>query len=338
MKESVRAAFGLRPRPTFAKRIAGGIMLLQSFILAGLLQTAPTPLDDKAINTITEALARLPQQPANPPQPPAPEFTGERSRKPVPLTNPSTWATNDDYPVAALRAHEQGSVGFRLDIGIDGVPAHCEIAEHVSTVLDAATCAVMMARARFSPALDLKGKPAPASWRSRFRWELPEMPPTPAIAYDVVNRLLVDTHGNVLSCSAAPFPNAGDFCTVVGSTVPPVMATLWRDATSDVPATVFFRIGFNIEGVAPVVPAQVRSGMTLRSTIRIGFDLSPEGKLINCRETEHSGDLSIPNDYCTTLDEKYDVARLGTPQTRRGASWVQIYSGSSIPAERKKGE
>lgn len=316
-------------------------MLLLSLLLAGALQTAPEPLPDAAVNTITEALERLSQSaPAKRPRPPAPELTGGRSRKPVPLTNPSAWATDDDYPIAALRAHEQGSVAFRLDIGIDGVPAHCEITERVSTVLDDATCSVMMARARFSPARDRKGKPAPGSWSSRFRWELPGMPPAPAVAFDMVNRLLVDTQGKILSCSAGavPSPEAGDFCAVVGSTMAPFMATVWRDATSEVPATVLFRVGFNIEGVAPAAPAQIRSGVTLRSTIRVSFDLSPEGKRVNCREAEHSGDLAIPNNYCTTVAEKYDVSQLGTPRARGGTSWIQIYSGSSVPAERKKGE
>jgi protein TonB len=97
----------------------------------------------------------------------------QQATKPTPI-RPQTWLTNDDYPREALRAGQQGTVAFRLDVGADGNLVACIVT--VSSgypILDNATCEIMTRRARFKPARDSKGVAIPFSWSSRFTWELP---------------------------------------------------------------------------------------------------------------------------------------------------------------------
>jgi TonB family protein len=92
--------------------------------------------------------------------------------------DPGSWVANADYPVAALRNHEQGVTGFTLTVGADGLPTACAVTmSSGSASLDEATCKLMMERSRFTPAKDEAGESVVGTWASRFRWELPAPPP-----------------------------------------------------------------------------------------------------------------------------------------------------------------
>jgi TonB family protein len=125
---------------------------------------------------IGSALLALALQPAAPPPPPPPA--------PRPPTSwPSATLSNEDYPAAALRGEEEGRVRYRLAIGADGRVSNCTItASSGSAALDAATCRIMRARTRFTPARDAAGHPAPDSRAGQIVWVLqaePEEPPPP---------------------------------------------------------------------------------------------------------------------------------------------------------------
>jgi protein TonB len=90
--------------------------------------------------------------------------------------------SSDDYPAAAVRAREEGNVGFRLEIDkIGRVTACAIIVSSGSATLDSATCGLLVRRARFTPALDYKGKPTADRMTGRILWRLPapEPPPPP---------------------------------------------------------------------------------------------------------------------------------------------------------------
>ena len=99
---------------------------------------------------------------------------------PPPRSWPSSLVSADDYPAAALRAEEQGRVGYRLTIGIDGRVAEClVVSSSGSAALDAATCRIMRARARFVLARDTAGDPVPDTRAGHIDWVLGDEPPPP---------------------------------------------------------------------------------------------------------------------------------------------------------------
>ena len=83
--------------------------------------------------------------------------------------------SSDDYPAAALRAEEEGSVDFRLAVGKDGRVSACTVTgTSGSASLDSATCRLMKARSTFDPARDRRGRPVAGSFDGRITWRIDE--------------------------------------------------------------------------------------------------------------------------------------------------------------------
>ena len=79
-----------------------------------------------------------------------------------------------DYPPAALAARQEGRTSFRLAIGPDGRVNGCVVlGSSGSSALDAATCRLLRARARFTPARDSDGSPTSDNYFGAFDWRLP---------------------------------------------------------------------------------------------------------------------------------------------------------------------
>lgn len=121
-----------------------------------------------------------PSQPPTPPAPPAPPAPPPPPPPPViskaaaPRGNPASWVTPDDYPPAARRANETGSVGVTFNINAQGRIENCRVTSSSnSRTLDNATCTLVTRRGRYSPALNAAGDPVPGGTVSlRFRWQL----------------------------------------------------------------------------------------------------------------------------------------------------------------------
>ena len=80
-----------------------------------------------------------------------------------------------DYPLASRRNKEQGTVRFMLFIDPDGSISRCDvIGSSGFDQLDRHTCALVRARARFSPALDAQGRPTHDTHVTRMVWRLPK--------------------------------------------------------------------------------------------------------------------------------------------------------------------
>ena len=104
---------------------------------------------------------------------PEEEETGPPSAGP----NLASYVSNADYPPEAIRNGEEGTVGFVLDVTPEGIVGACNVvAPSGSTLLDARTCEIMSARARFTPARDSNGTPVADHIRARIRWVLPVEP------------------------------------------------------------------------------------------------------------------------------------------------------------------
>jgi TonB family protein len=103
------------------------------------------------------------------PPPPAPPRPPQRA-----AANLASYFSTDDYPAAALRGEEEGTTGFRLIIGPNGRVSQCQItASSGSVSLDAATCRILAARARYTPARDSLGNPTNGADSGRVTWRLP---------------------------------------------------------------------------------------------------------------------------------------------------------------------
>jgi TonB family protein len=116
------------------------------------------------------ALAAAPPAPA-----PAPAPT-----RAVPTAPLSRLIGDMDYPAAALRAEEQGNVRVALDVAADGRVTGCTVVESSrSATLDSATCRILTARARFTPARDAAGEPTTDRFETALAWRLnaPQVPP-----------------------------------------------------------------------------------------------------------------------------------------------------------------
>lgn len=122
-----------------------------------------------------------------------------------PIAPLASLLSDNDYPAEALRVAAQGTVGFRLSIDERGMPTGC-VVEQSSGVpsLDAATCSIMLARARFHPARDQRGTAVAGTHVSRIRWvtQVAERNLFGLEPVRVLNRQIVE-FGDMVLCEAA---------------------------------------------------------------------------------------------------------------------------------------
>lgn len=146
-----------------------------------MLRPAPTVQMSRIAPPIRTMPPPMMMPMASPPPPPMPP-PGSR---PQPISRQS-WITSDDYPAAAMRNEEEGSVTVRLDVTPAGRVGGCTIlSSSGSASLDSATCRIFRSRARYHPARTAGGEPAAGTVIERVRWELPEdgtLPLEPAYA------------------------------------------------------------------------------------------------------------------------------------------------------------
>ena len=133
------------------------------------------PIDPETVPTVLELISPPRIVPAPPPPiyvvPVAPRQSGPVGASP--RGNPARWITSDDYPDGAYFGEQEGTTGFRLDVAADGRASACTItASSGNAALDNTTCALVMRRARFNPAIQ-DGKPVPGTYANRVRWDLP---------------------------------------------------------------------------------------------------------------------------------------------------------------------
>lgn len=79
----------------------------------------------------------------------------------------------EDYPSMAVRWLFEGRTGVELLIDEKGGVADCSVTETSgNAIIDAQSCAIIKERAKFSPAIDLQGKPTRSSYSQRINWVL----------------------------------------------------------------------------------------------------------------------------------------------------------------------
>lgn len=83
-----------------------------------------------------------------------------------------------DYPAEALKAGEEGTTRYRIDIDAKGVPHNCVILQSSkSEALDLATCKIVLSRLRFTPATNGLGQTVESTKEAGIIWKLPKSGP-----------------------------------------------------------------------------------------------------------------------------------------------------------------
>jgi TonB family protein len=81
--------------------------------------------------------------------------------------------TSDDYPNAALRNEEQGTVALALDVDPKGNVSSCTVTgSSGSDSLDTSTCRLMIERAHFTPAHDRRGRAVRDTYTQKITWRI----------------------------------------------------------------------------------------------------------------------------------------------------------------------
>lgn len=89
----------------------------------------------------------------------------------IPKTNPSTWITNNDYPVDLVVEGANGTVDFRLAVGPNGKPVNCVVITGTKWKdLDSYTCDILKQKAEFQPWNAIQEGDGLRFYRSKVFW------------------------------------------------------------------------------------------------------------------------------------------------------------------------
>ncbi|WP_310533368.1 energy transducer TonB [Novosphingobium sp.] len=107
-----------------------------------------------------------------------------------------------DYPASALRERITGTVRFRAIVDTVGRVSECIIVQSAgSPALDEATCRLVRERARFTPALNTRGKPVQGTYQNAVRWVIPsDVPRAGPNPGEAVMSMLVNEDGTMSDC------------------------------------------------------------------------------------------------------------------------------------------
>lgn len=135
-----------------------------------LVRTNVTPPPIQVVES--PVIPQFQPPPIRPPAPPAPP-PAPRQTEPKSLTGDiQGLITGEDYPPSALDNNETGVVSVTLTVGPSGRVVGCSAGGGASATLRTATCRLLTARARFSPAQDSNGNPTTATYSRSIRWQI----------------------------------------------------------------------------------------------------------------------------------------------------------------------
>ncbi|CAN5411415.1 hypothetical protein BH09PSE4_BH09PSE4_05840 [soil metagenome] len=86
----------------------------------------------------------------------------------------TAWFRSSDYPSKANQRGQQGKSTLKILVSDLGKPTGCSVVETSGfDELDRRACEVILKRGRYSPALDVAGKPVPSEAIESIDWVLP---------------------------------------------------------------------------------------------------------------------------------------------------------------------
>src|SRR3569623_237383 len=120
---------------------------------------------------------------------------------PVPIGSTVAWFLPSDYPKEAKRAGEQGRVVAIVSVDALGNVAGCKVeVSSGSAILDATTCELVRARAKFKPGRYEHGRPVASTYLIPPRWVLPDVRTKLEGPWRIVPTQRVNRAGEVDSC------------------------------------------------------------------------------------------------------------------------------------------
>ena len=134
---------------------------------------APPPIVQIQQPTMAPVVVAPPPPIVAPPPPHAPPPVIQPVRA-SPRGKLQDLVTADDYPSSSLRNNEEGTTGYRLDVGSDGKVVACTVTQSSGhPALDDTACRLLTRRARFNAAKDSSGQAVGSVWPGRVRWQIP---------------------------------------------------------------------------------------------------------------------------------------------------------------------
>ncbi|HWJ59941.1 MAG TPA: TonB family protein [Sphingomicrobium sp.] len=134
-----------------------------------------TNLAPPPIQTVVAPVIPAPPPPIVAPPPPKPPPPPRQAEPKSLVGSLQGLISADDYPASSLDNNEQGTVSVTLTVGPSGRVTGCSIgSSSASSTLNNATCRLLSARARFSPAQDGNGNPVTSTTSARITWRIAE--------------------------------------------------------------------------------------------------------------------------------------------------------------------
>lgn len=205
--------------------------------------------------------------------------------------NTADWVTSDDYPAAAKRRGELGTVSYLLSIDPAGAVTACKITGSSRVaVLDETTCRLLTERARFAPARDTSGNAVAGTFASKFRWSLQPPWASPMVSWQRVAFLHIDENGKVLDCREerkGPVPaTTGSICSL-GS--PSQFSIGLRGGASGGVRLVVSEMTLNVDGMTTYSEIGRAPGRQITELNAAAFEVWPSGKVKKCVSAGQEG-------------------------------------------------
>lgn len=235
--------------------------------------------------------------------------------------------SDSDYPAEAIRRSEQGTTAVQIDIDAQGAVAKCDVeVSSGSATLDAASCAKITERFRYSPARNAEGQAVPGRIRRRIIWRMPQAQDVfPFVPFTIVAVAHLRA-GQLESCTVEseglrnPAPNA--FC----EAFLPEAAEL-RAQFGTVTAVTAFRP----EGTAAFSGNAAWGDPIVRKESDVVVD--PSGTVVECRLRPAPPGAASANaaggSACNTGQRVFEAAT-GT-EMRRGQMTAAVFASKVAP-------
>lgn len=234
----------------------------------------------------------------------------------------------ENYPPAAIRAHEEGRVVADLTVDPQGRVTDCKIIQSASASLDERTCQLAMSGSGlFRATKDRRGNAIASHYRLPIRWRLPdgggnprEVPHSTA----TISEMIVDADGKPSECKVRVLPAdtvvAGIPCPE--STAGLQMAVMQR---SGHPKPLRFRyLAYmnRIFGDGPMLTGDMPKDMTVLQRYRVDFTVDPSGKAVDCRWSVGTG--PVDTDHMPTRCQGDEPFAMEPNMPKSGYDQVQI--------------